>query len=130
MSDTTDTKVLTWAETAAMLRSELAERKTIEFERGGRLAVFTIKRLTQREDDAARAKVTMRATRNAEAEVPMNAGEVNAARVMYGVVSGPEGFDPRNMAHIEALPVEWRDELARCIEEFSALDEVTRVKFR
>jgi len=121
----------TWAEISATLKDEAGQRKTIQVSLGGMDAEFVIRQLTQREEDQAQAKMSMKFSKQAGGgEIPMELSEVKIAKFRAGVVSGPSGFSPQNPAHIAQLPASVREEIVACIDDFSALDEVTRLSFR
>lgn len=124
-------KKATWEMASEQFDSEMNDRKTIQFNRDGLLLEFQIKMLSQNEYDKVRGLLSMRKGKGKnDAELPLAMGEYNRAIIKFGVVSGPEGFEPKNRQHLEKLPVEIRDELARSIEEFASLDEVTLLSFR
>jgi len=125
-------KKLTWAEISAKLKEEQMARKTLLVDICGDEVEFVIRQLTQREEDQAQAKMSMKFSKNQKGsgEIPMEMSGIKLEKFKYGVVSGPEGFDPKNPIHVGALPASVRDEIVSCIDEFSSLDEVTRLSFR
>jgi len=125
------TEELTWQELADILKDEKSERKEVQFERKGRPFRFVIRMLTQQEYDRAQRKITMTGKKGSGgAEIPLDTGDFKRELIRFGVVEGPTGFSAGNNAHVNALPVEVRDALADCIQEFTELEEVVQYSFR
>ena len=129
MSGDVDKKA-TWAEISAARDAEMQERKTLKAPFGELNAEFIIRRLTTNESDICQALMHATVSKKKEVEIPASAGPRNAEVCRYGIVSGPEGFDSRNRKHIDKLGADLRDEIASCIDDFSALDEATQLSFR
>jgi len=126
-----DNKEMTWDEYSQALDTLEKSRKTVTFDLPHGKITFTIKKLTQREYDQARSKLSMHPGRKkGKSKMPLNMGDFNREVIRHGVVSGPKGFSAKNNAHIERMDVEVRDELANCIDEFSTLPDEVRVSFR
>lgn len=121
---------LDWQSARERIEELRNQRKTRRYTLGdGSFMEFEIRMLDQDEHDAAEdAAVNIEERRN-KREVVTDSGAIKDIIIKYGVVSGPEGFDPERKADREALPYQVRDDLAESIEEFSQLDEESERAF-
>jgi len=120
----------TWAEISAKLKDEMDARKRLIVPIAGYDVEFVIRKLTQHEEDRIRGQMRMTVGKDNRGEIPVALAESNIAVFRLGVVSGPQGFNPQNTAHIALLDSATRDEIVASIHGFSRLEEVTRLSFR
>lgn len=128
----TDEKELSWNEFAEARKKELAETKILWADLEYGTGKFIIRKLEQVEEDYVDAKMKMVIDKKSQ-NPEMNGGtlaEYNMAVCQKGIVSGPKGFQPKNITHIRMLPAGVRNQIADSIIHFSRLNEETRLKFR
>lgn len=123
---------LDWAAAADAFQRQQEQRRTVGVEvPDAGVAEFTLRGLTRKErDDVEQSAATVQQTGRGEPEVDVDTGVIRRKMLEYGIVEGPDGFDPSRADHVDALPPGVQDELVDIVEEMSSLTVEERDGFQ
>jgi hypothetical protein len=125
-----DQQELDWDAATAGFAKQRDQRKTVGVEiPGAGVATFTLRGLRRDERDEVE-KQAASVSQGRGGEVEIDTGAMRRTMLQYGIVSGPDGFNPDREDHLDQLPPGVQDELVEIVEEMSTLTVAERDGFQ